>query len=556
MADVPVTGVRGPVDGRTLRLLIGSLLVYHGLYALTATVTNWDSQVYNLARLLVAARAGFWQITAWNSIRQVCFPWVFDATHLPFALLGFGYALPSYACLLGLVSTVYLCVRRRWGDETGLWAALSLLAMPTIPLQGTDTKNDLAIVFGVGCWWLALERFGHARRRVYLFFAALSLAFTFGVKTSAVPTCAALTVVTLWRLRRDSRSAAWFCVLFAPLLLLFGSVETYALTIRMFGNPFGPPELVDTDRNRHGVLGTIANFIRYYFGNLSLGIDGAEHQSPLHYALEGACRWLLRVLRINNLGYNPFFEDAHDQKMVFLKGGGDATSDYGLVGCLALLASTAFFLRARFRDPLWVLAASGFAVMMVMSRLIGWMQWNARFLCLSFTLFGVAWAVWVFAGPPHGRGFGRTLAGVVVIWSAVSVPFLSFNESPADILSFLSTRDEATFRVRPALRETYAEVLRLAAQNPHADWYLIAGQDAWTLAFLQHRNIRWHLTPHWNGFLDAVRKRRRPQGDVRVLLLERRLPADVPAEMIFDRPGAQIIRPLLDRLPAITEEDA
>ena len=44
-----------------LKALIGSILVYWGIYALIAPVTNSDSHVYDLSRLSVVERAGFWQ---------------------------------------------------------------------------------------------------------------------------------------------------------------------------------------------------------------------------------------------------------------------------------------------------------------------------------------------------------------------------------------------------------------------------------------------------------------------------------------------------------------
>jgi len=63
--------------------------------------------VYNLGRLLIAEKPGFWKNPHWFSERQVIFPWAFDAVHYPFVKLGFGEAVPSFLCLVGLLIIVY-----------------------------------------------------------------------------------------------------------------------------------------------------------------------------------------------------------------------------------------------------------------------------------------------------------------------------------------------------------------------------------------------------------------------------------------------------------------
>jgi hypothetical protein len=175
-----VAGFQAMVDGplipqpttlrfsnRVLAGLIMVLLFYWGTFALTAPVTTWDAQVYNVARLAVAERAGFWQGDAWNSQRQVFFPWAFDAIHFPFLKLGWGFALPSFVALLGIIAVVFGTISQSAGTRAALFAVLAIISMPTIMLQATTTKNDLAIVFGIACWLYSLVRF---RRSQNIFF--------------------------------------------------------------------------------------------------------------------------------------------------------------------------------------------------------------------------------------------------------------------------------------------------------------------------------------------------------------------------------------------------
>ena len=237
MMTLKARSVSGLFSEGSLKALIASLLIYWGVFALITPVTNSDSQVYNLARLSVTERAGFWQTTAWNSVRQVIFPWTFDAIHYPFLKIGWGTALPSFAAFLGLLIIIFELVVPRFGSKAGFWCTLVLLAMPTLMLQATTTKNDLVIAFGVGCWLYSLVRFRRNGNTFFLFTAALSLAFTMGSKTSALPICGILILATGWIFRKQLQSALRFAIFLGPLLLLFGSIETYALSWRVYGDP-------------------------------------------------------------------------------------------------------------------------------------------------------------------------------------------------------------------------------------------------------------------------------------------------------------------------------
>jgi hypothetical protein len=194
----------------SLKALILSILLYWGASALLLPVTTSDCQVYNLARLSVAERAGFWQAEAWNSIREVTYPWTFDAVHYLFLKTGWGLGIPSFIAFLGLLVIVFQLVTQKCGEYTALWSILTLLSMPTLMLQATTTKNDIAVVFGMGCWIYSLVRFQRNRNKFFLFAAALSLAFSAGSKNLALGTSLIAAIATGWILRRDFGSLLSF----------------------------------------------------------------------------------------------------------------------------------------------------------------------------------------------------------------------------------------------------------------------------------------------------------------------------------------------------------
>jgi hypothetical protein len=518
-----------------LKALVGSILAYWGVYALIAPVTNSDSQVYDIARLSVTERAGFWQATAWNSVRQVIFPWTFDAVHYPFLKVGWGFALPSFLAFLGLLIIIFELVAARFGSKVGLWSMLTLLAMPTLMLQATTTKNDIVIAFGAGCWLYSLLRFRRNQNKFFLFTAALSLAFTIGCKTSAIPICAIFALATGWLLRKQLRSALWFALFFAPLLLLFGSIETYVLSWQIYHDPVGPAQFVTGHANHDGISGAIANFIRYFMANISSGIDGVDCRSGFPQFLEEKCRLLLGGLNLRDAGCRRDFSDAN---MPFLKDGSDSGSDYGLVGCLALLVSLCVVWRPSFKSPTWVLVAAGFALMALTSFTIAWMPWNARFLCLSFTLFGLGLTMLVF-GSPNERSWMQLTLGLIVIWSAISLPLHCGQRRPLDFWNALFARTELSLRQSSEIKQVYSDVLSLR-MNRTDTWFLVAGENSWTLPFLTQPRMAWQLTPRWDQVSKALQALAEPN-DAFALVLDSQLPQDIRYEILKTYPHSIFI---------------
>ena len=508
-----------------LRTIIVAITVYWGLLAVALPVTNVDSQIYNLGRLAVAENAGFWQRNAWNSINQVVFPWTFDAVHYPFLKIGWGMAVPSFLCFLGLVVMVFYLVSRRWGTNVGLWSVLSLLAMPTIMLGATTTKNDLVIVFGVGCWLYSLVRFQRSQSKFFIFTAALSLAFTTGSKTYAVPICVLLIFVTAWIWRKEVRTLLAFAGFFVLSVVLFGSIETYVLSKQIYNHPLGPPRGVYYSMNRDGLQGAAANFIRYYLGNFSLGVDGYANQSGLSTFLESKCRKILHNLHLYNVGYCIFWDD---DTFHFDKGGLDSTSDFGLIGFAALLICSVYIWRPTWRNPRWTVIASGFAGLALICFTIGWMPWNARFLCLSFVLFGVAMAIIIFG--ELGRGLWlRRAFGVLIIWSAFTLPLLCIDRRPIDLARAFYARENVTFDQNPYLQQVYDDVIALERKETGV-WFLIASDHSCILPFFAPQKKPWILAPQWEQILKFPRLEK--DVPLFVLVLNRPIPADLPVEIV------------------------
>jgi 4-amino-4-deoxy-L-arabinose transferase-like glycosyltransferase len=525
------------VAGRLLMVFVLLALCYWGVFSVVCPVTTYDAHVYNLARLAIAEKAGFWQGSAWNSNRQILFPWVFDAVHYPFLKLGRGAALPSFLCLVGALYMIYRLVAISWNRDAARWCVAALLAMPTVMLQASTVKNDLVILFTLTCWFYALYRYRSESRKWLLAVAALSLALMAGSKTSGIPLCGLLFLATLWHLRNRWRAGLQFLLFFSLFLPLFGSVETYILSWQIYHNPLGSKSFIRDSSNRDGIGGALANFVRYYIGNLSLGVDGAGHQSGLTGVLEGACRSFLDFVGLKNVGYRPDFNDAN---MVFGKSGGDAGSDFGLVGALGMTASTIFLLTRCTTDYIWKLSGAGFLTLFLTSYTIAWMPWNARFLLVPFVAFTIALTVKVFSEPGRFRAVQR-LYGSVIIVSALALPFGSLNRRPKDLKTAIKHKEHLMFSEQPQLEKIWSDVRKIRSHNKNQHWYLVAGDDSWTLPFLLIDNIEWTPAPKWETILTKERETGRIGQNAFVLVLGREVPGEIPSFTVMKYSGTTLI---------------
>ncbi len=212
--------------GRCARSVVWTVFAYWGVIALICPVMTIDSQMYNLTRVELALRDGFFGSDYFTSVFHIVFPWSFDALHLPFILLGWGYALPSYLCLVGTSLVVLTMIRARLGPDVAWVGVLSLLALPCLVYQATSTKNDIGLLFSIAIWVYARWRRNSESRDSHLIWMVLAIGFQPGVKTTGLPIAAGLAGWTLWEVRANRRLWCQTAAGLGGAVLLFGSIET------------------------------------------------------------------------------------------------------------------------------------------------------------------------------------------------------------------------------------------------------------------------------------------------------------------------------------------
>lgn len=499
-----------------VRWAVFLLVVYWGVFALLAPITVWDSHVYNLGRLAVAERGGLFGNTLWTSERQVMFPWSFDAIHLPFLHIGWGYALPSFACLLGTAWILFQIIRRVSGSRTARLAVLALFAMPTVIYQATSTKNDMGLVFVAACAAYGLFRFREQMNPRWLVLSAVAVGFLPGIKTSGLPLAIFLAGATFWLLRGRYRLLAGWVIVATASFCLLGSLEIYINNVRLYSHSLGPPLFVHPHANNDGLAGIVANTIRYVFGLINLGWPPYSHEPIWQLSLETMCRDLLQTLHLTDKGCRPEFPD---RMMRFLKTGWEAASDFGPLGTAAMVASTMSVLTFRKNKPACWTALAGWALLAVTAATTAWMPWNMRFIMLPLILF-VAASLLTLTRPIAQMSW--VYAGIVVfiLYGATVYPLCSFNKRPVDMVNAVRNREAVTLKERASMQEVFDAVRRSHADSPATPWLLHAGSDSWVFGLLTMTNPKFDVVQQIEAnTLNAAAAS--PSGEVLILVLNR-----------------------------------
>lgn len=416
-------------------------LLYWLAWCLVAPVTNGDSQIYNLARLWVIDGDGLFFNRSYTWSPQLVMPWSFDAVHYPFVHLGYGYALPSFLCLLGIMMILFTWARERGSAADGLRACLGLLAMPMVVVQATTTKNDLVLAFCLVCWIEALRRHAARPTRATVLLAAVALTFAAGSKLTGLLYAGVAIAVSLWFLRRRLSDVAWFIGGLTVMFVLMGSLEIYVNNLLQFGDWRGDPLLYQYNSNRDGWRGFFANELRYAAIVLDLQLLPPDLLRRVALLKFDACRHLLEALHLQGLGVmsSPWQRLSENSllRLMTTRAGTELGSTYGIIGALLVTVGPVVVVARRRFDFPAALFLGGAAAHVLLALRLGWHPANLRYFVASACLAWAGMSLLVVSIRRRGASLGIT---VLVAACAVLVPF-SFTRTPAELAVAFRDRD-------------------------------------------------------------------------------------------------------------------
>jgi hypothetical protein len=487
--------------GRVCRLFYWLSLGYWSLYVLVAPVTNIDSQVYDIARLDLAMKGGLFDNSYFTSAYQLMWPWTFDAVHLPFLELGWGFALPSFSCLIGTCVVVFLMTRDKFCPDAAWMAVMSLMGLTCLVYQGTSTKNDIPLVFCGAVWTYARWRWQKERNGVHIFWMVLATAFMAGTKTTGVIYGGILALWTLWETRSNGAQALRTLLALAAATLLFGSFETYVESARVYGNPLGPARIIERLRNPDGVRGAIANLSRYVVGSVYVGPSHFRSGPPAILKLVSIEQTVLSTANITDAGLDQY---VRMNKLFFVQSGFEELSGFGPVGSFAMATIVLACFCWRKREIWWQLSVVAFIGFAIVSYNVAYSDWANRYLISWYAIGTVAFVCLLWNRESSFRSAIRWCFALVAIASACAAPLLSFDRGPSSIAACLIDRDKFETCMYPLIGKVRRELRNLRVSNPNSRIYFIVLEDSAVLPILEdHKLDAVLVTPAEFGILLA-----------------------------------------------------
>jgi hypothetical protein len=303
-----------------------------------------------------------------------------------------------------------------------------------------------------------------------------------GAKTTGLLYAAILAAWMLWELRQNLSLASRVAAVVAGAVLLFGSVETYINSERVFGHPLGPPELISQVRNEDGVRGAAANFSRYVVGSIYAGPTQSRRASPLQaLLLRGELSFLSRA-GLSNAGYDKWFGD---KALFFFQSGLEEVSGFGPVGTVAMAMVLAACFVWRPREAWWRLAAVALGGFIIVSLNVAYSDWGNRYLISWYSLGTVAAVCALWNRESAVRRGLRWAFAALAIGSAAAAPLLSFDRGPSAIAASLRDREVFETCAFPIMGRVRDRLRVLKAQTPASTVYFVACNDSLVLPILE-----------------------------------------------------------------------
>jgi hypothetical protein len=504
-----------------LTVILGWL--YWGLYALIAPVTVWDAQVYNLARIELANLGGLFGNHYWNMAPQVCFPWSFDAVHLPFLKLGFGYDLPSFSCLTGILMIVWDLVNSHYGESVAWKCTGAILALPLVVYQSATVKNDLIVVFCIAAWYYAYNVYLIRKDRLYIWIMALALAMSCGSKSSGIPIAFFAFLYTCWNIRNKRQTIYHFISAMCVCSILFGSIEIYINNFFVYHKILGDYGLIHAHSNNDGIKGGIANFIRYMSSGFSFGFYLSNSYTLLTYFFERICLAILKFLHLTNMGCFPRFPDS---TLHFIKDGGEGSSDYGPIGGVAIWFAF-YYSITRFisRNLIWKLSIVSMLLIFILAMTSSYGPWNNRFHMLAYILAVIAM---VLASENLGKIEKDYVLPIIISSYIILNPFFSQNKNPKSFMPAILNREEFKLLENPGYIEIYRDITKRVNEEHINNLVVFAGSDAWMLPFFSIKEIKLVPEPDSDRLISTINATKSKY----VLAINRDLPLKIRMHLI------------------------
>ncbi len=256
------------IEDKTFILLFISYSVFiisAFLLSCLSPVSEADAQGYHALRALFFANDNFIHHFETSDVRNLCMPinselfytWILALSKKD---IGFGL-LQFFSYFLLIISSYKVMEHYNIDFNKRLWSILIFSSFPIVIIQTSSTQTDLCTgALLVTALYLILE-YKKENKLHLLYFSSLSIALTFGIKTTSFIASIPLLIWFIFLIKKD------FIKFFSFLIfnfLIFSSYN-YFLNFINYGNFLGAKSALLGHGFWGGIGAVIANFIRYIF---------------------------------------------------------------------------------------------------------------------------------------------------------------------------------------------------------------------------------------------------------------------------------------------------
>ena len=381
-------------------------LTYLFLQAVLLPPSSWDALTYHLPRVLQWEQNRSLFLRGFTISPQAAFPVGSDILFHAFLRFqtDYGLGLFSWLSYVTILLGTYALARPRVTHAIALTTAIAIACLPEIVYQATGTKNDIIMAaVALACIFWS-DRALTVASIESLLGLGLTLCFGVAVKTSFV--LFAFFFVPLWLSLVIQQGKLY------PLLgvvvkqwhvvvagLLPGGVLSQGWLFwdnyRQFGKWSGPPEFAFKNQNNEGILGGVANLVRYSFQSIHLlhPVDALWERlwgMPLTAGLQFIYDTLFAPL-FGNAGQAELWKW---QALEIVWQPQEDTSWFGPVSVFLVFPAVAWcVVRGRALSRLVALVA--IALVLAISYKIGWSPWKSRFFTVAYACTGLCVAMFL-----------------------------------------------------------------------------------------------------------------------------------------------------------------
>jgi hypothetical protein len=267
---------------------------------------------------------------------------------------------------------------------------------------------------------------------------------------------------------------------------LFGSVETYVESARLYGHPLGPPALQRRLGNRDGVRGAAANLVRHLGAGIYVGPTDFSGDQRAAWAVSRAVRKFLDTVGLTDAGTEPRYPD---RLLFFSQSGMEELSGFGpvgMLGCLTMLMALVYWRR---RSLGWQLAVIALLGIILVSATLAYHPWMNRYLIGWYALATLGFVCVLWESEGIWRRRARWAFGLAVAGSVAAAPLLSFNRGPTAIVAAIRDRERLETSADPVVGRLRERLRVWRAQAPAARIYLVATDESAILPILTDKEI-------------------------------------------------------------------